>query len=104
LLRIPNLNIVVVASWLLIMWADGLDLPPIIALCTSEEADCIEFVDEVQPIFPIGHISEDLFWHLLADGDMPRIILLHNGRIEKVWDQTVPDEYAIKAELPFSKS
>ena len=83
---------------------DAPDLPPLIALCTSEEADCIEFVEEFQPIFPIGHISDDLFWRLLADGDMPRIILLHDGRIKRVWDQTVPNEDAIKAELSLSES
>jgi hypothetical protein len=86
---IPDLNIL----------CDAPDLPPLIALCTSEEADCIEFVEEFQPIFPIGHISDDLFWRLLADGDLPRIILLHDGRTKKVWDQTVPDEDAIKAEV-----
>ncbi|MES0363730.1 MAG: MauE/DoxX family redox-associated membrane protein [Desulfobacteria bacterium] len=91
---IPDLNIL----------CDAPDLPPLIALCTSEEADCIEFVEEFQPIFPIGHISDDLFWRLLADGDMPRIILLHNGHIKRVWDQTVPNEDAIKAELSLSQS
>ena len=79
------------------------DLPVLIALCTSKEADCVEFTEQFLPVFPIGHISEDLFWSLLADGDMPRIILLHGGRTKKVWDQTVPDEYAIKAELPLSE-
>jgi hypothetical protein len=84
---VPDLN----------MLAERPDLPPIIALCTSEEADCIEFVEEFQPIFPIGHISEDLFWRLLADGDMPRTILLENGRIKRVWDKMVPDENAVWA-------
>ena len=91
---IPDLNIL----------CDAPDLPPLIALCTSEEADCIEFVEEFQPIFPIGHISDDLFWRLLADGDMPRIILLHDGHIKRVWDQTVPDEDAVKAEQSLSQS
>jgi F0F1-type ATP synthase assembly protein I len=86
---IPDLNVL----------CDTPDLPPLIALCTSEEAECIEFVEEFQPIFPIGHISDDLFWRLLADGDLPRIILLHDGYTKKVWDKTVPDEDAIKLEL-----
>jgi hypothetical protein len=91
---IPDLNLL----------CDTPGLPPLIALCTSEEADCIEFVDEFQPIFPIGHISEDLFWRLLADGDMPRIIFLHDGHIKRVWDQTVPNEDAVKAEQSLSRS
>ncbi|UCD86602.1 MAG: hypothetical protein JSV01_02150 [Desulfobacterales bacterium] len=90
---IPDLNIL----------CDAPDLPPLIALCTSEEADCIEFVEEFQPIFPIGHISEDLFWRLLADGDMPRIILLRDRRVQQVWDQTVPGEDAVKAVQPLSE-
>ncbi len=76
------------------------DLPPLIALCTSEESDCVRFTDEFEPAFPIGHISEDAFWRLLADGDMPRVILLHDGRIEQVWDQMVPDEGSVRAKLP----
>ncbi len=85
------------------MLSETPDLPPLVALCTSEEADCIEFVEQFQPVFRIGHISQDLFWHLLADGDMPRVVLLRDGRIQQVWDQTVPDEDAIKAAQPFSE-
>jgi hypothetical protein len=81
---------------------DSPGLPPLVALCTSEEADCLEFVEEFQPIFPIGHISDDLFWDLLADGDMPRIILLDDGQPKRVWDRTVPDEDAVLAELSLS--
>jgi hypothetical protein len=73
------------------------DLPVLIALCTSEEADCIEFTEQFLPVFPIGHISDDLFWHLLSDGDMPRTILVEGGRIRHVWDQTVPTMDDIQA-------
>jgi hypothetical protein len=66
------------------------DMPVLIALCTSEEADCIEFTEQFLPVFPIGHISDELFWHLLSDGDMPRTILLQDGRTKQLWDQTVP--------------
>jgi hypothetical protein len=73
------------------------DLPVLIALCTSKEADCIEFTEQFLPIFPIGHISDDLFWHLLSDGDMPRTLLLQEGRTRHVWDQTVPTRDDIRA-------
>ena len=79
------------------------DLPMLIALCTSKEADCIEFTEQFLPVFPIGHVSDDLFWRLLSDGTMPRTILLEDGRIKQVWDQTPPDEHAIRAEQPFSE-
>lgn len=88
---VPDLNVL----------SDTPDLPPLIALCTSKEQECIEFVEDFQPVFPIGHISEKLFWRLLSDGDMPRTILLQDGRIKRVWDLTVPDEGAVQAELSF---
>ncbi|MBW1860263.1 MAG: hypothetical protein JRI70_09390 [Deltaproteobacteria bacterium] len=84
---IPELN----------MLSENPDLPMLIALCTSKEADCIDFTEEFLPVFPIGHISDDLFWHLLADGDMPRTILLEDGRTRQVWDQTVPTKDDIQA-------
>jgi hypothetical protein len=77
--------------------AEDPDLPMLIALCTSEEGDCIEFTERYLPIFPIGHISDDLFWHLLADGDLPRTILLQEGRTRHVWDKTVPTKDDIQA-------
>jgi uncharacterized protein YjeT (DUF2065 family) len=84
---IPELN----------MLSDNPDLPMLIALCTSKEADCIDFTEEFLPVFPIGHISDDLFWRLLSDGDLPRTILLQDGRIRQVWDQTVPTRDGIQA-------
>ncbi|MBW1859813.1 MAG: hypothetical protein JRI70_06990 [Deltaproteobacteria bacterium] len=84
---IPELNMLV----------ENPDLPMLIALCTSKEADCVSFTEEFLPVFPIGHISDDLFWHLLADGDMPRTILLEDGHIRQVWDQTVPTKDDIQA-------
>jgi len=84
---IPELN----------MLSENSDLPMLIALCTSQEADCIEFTEEFLPVFPIGHISDDLFWRLLSDGDLPRTILLEDGRTRQVWDQTVPTRDDIQA-------
>jgi hypothetical protein len=84
---IPELN----------MLSEAPDLPMLIALCTSKEADCIEFTESFLPVFPIGHISDDLFWRLLSDGTMPRTILLEDGRIKHVWDQIVPTRESIQA-------
>jgi hypothetical protein len=49
--------------------------------------------------FTVARISEDLFWQLLADGDMSRIILLCNGCVEDAWDKTIPDENIIRAKV-----
>jgi len=79
------------------MLAENPELPRLVALCTSEEEGCIEFTEAFLPVFPIGKISDDLFWRLLADGHMPRTILLEDGHIRQVWDQTVPSSDDIEA-------
>jgi hypothetical protein len=76
------------------------DLPPIVALCTSDESECETFVEAFQPDFPIAHVSDALFWQLLGDGDVPRILLLCDRQVEQAWDHTVPDENMIRAKLP----
>jgi hypothetical protein len=84
---IPELNIL----------AEDPNLPMLLALCTSEEADCIEFAEAFLPVFPIGHISDNLFWRLLSDGELPRTILLQDGRALHSWDLVVPTQNDILA-------
>jgi hypothetical protein len=84
--------------------AEATDLPDVIALCTNEESQRIMFGEEFQPMFPIGKIAEDVFWRLLGDGDMPRVILVRNGHVQKVWDQKIPEKDKIKAFLSFHKA
>jgi len=81
--------------------AESPDIPETMALCMSEELDCVVFVEEFQPVFPIGRIHEDTFWRLLGDGDLPRFLLVHDGAVKKVWDQTIPDKSAILEVNPF---
>ncbi len=84
---IPELN----------MLADTLIIPGLIGLVPNEEELRIKFIDEFQPAFPIEQISDDTFWRLLGDGHIPRIFLVRDGRILKVWDGRVPDEKSIRA-------
>jgi len=77
--------------------AENPELPMLVALCTSKEADCVEFTEAFLPVFPIGHISDDLFWRLLSDGDLPRTILMEDGLTRHVWDQTLPTRDDIQA-------
>ena len=74
------------------------ELPEVIALCTNEDYKIRRFEEEFQPSFPIGKIKEEDFWLLLGDGDIPRIILARDGRIRRVWDETIPDIDLIKLE------
>jgi len=76
------------------------DLPPIVALCTNAECECEMFVEEFQPDFPIGCVTESLFFELLDHGDVPRIVLFSNGDVIHAWDETVPNEEMIRASLP----
>jgi hypothetical protein len=76
--------------------AEGKDIPTLIALTPNEDGKRKRFIEEFQPVFPIGQISEDDFWRLLGEGDIPRIILLHDRRVQRIWDGKVPDEAEIK--------
>lgn len=85
------------------MLAKATDLPSVIALSTNEELQRIKFVEEFQPIFPIGQIKEEIFSRLLNDRDIPCIILISDGHVQHVWDQTIPDKDRIKAVSPLYK-
>jgi len=81
--------------------AEATELPAVIALCTNEESQRMMFVEEFEPMFLLGQVREDVFWRMLADGDIPRIILVQDGRVQQVWDQTVPDEDSVRAKYRF---
>ena len=83
---VPDLNIL----------AEAEDLPPLIALCTNDEEKRVRFVEEYEPVFPIIQIREDDFWRLLGDGDIPRTMLVRDRRLERVWDETIPDTINIE--------
>ena len=84
------------------MLLDVPDLPPLVAVCTNNETERTSFSEAFQPLFPVGQISENDFWRLLGDGDMPRVMLVRDGRIVRVWDQTVPDEDILRKSLSVS--
>jgi hypothetical protein len=79
------------------MLADTPDMPLLIGLIPKGNELRIKFEDEYQPAFPIEQISDDAFWRLLGDGYIPRIFLVRDGRILKVWDRKVPEETSIRA-------
>lgn len=75
------------------------DLPSVIGLTANDEFQRTAFIDEFQPQFPLREINEDLFWELLGDGPLPRVLLVKNGRLLHSWDQGVPDETMVRTEL-----
>jgi len=89
---VPSLNMLTEVS----------DLPPLVAVCHNSAPEREQFIDVFQPFFQVSQISENDFWRLLADGDMPRTILVRDGRMIQVWDQIIPDEDAVRAALAVS--
>ena len=86
---VPELNIL----------AEETDSSLVIALCANDEEQRAMFIEEFQPEFPIGRIKENIFWRLMADADMPRIVLVSDGRLCQIWDQIVPDREMIETAL-----
>jgi len=73
------------------MWVEETDFPVLIALSADDTEQIRAFVKEFQPLYPIVQITKDVFWRLLGDGKVPRLILLHNREILKVWNEIIPD-------------
>jgi uncharacterized membrane protein YphA (DoxX/SURF4 family)/thiol-disulfide isomerase/thioredoxin len=78
------------------MLAEEQDIPRLIALTKDDESKRKRFVDQYMPVFPVGQIGDKEFWRLLGAGKMPRLMLVQDGRVQKIWDQTVPEKDTIK--------
>jgi hypothetical protein len=70
-------------------------VPPVIGLCAAPPEESMRFQAECAPLFPIGRISEDTFWQLLGDGELPRLLLVRDGRIQRAWNKEVPEATAV---------
>lgn len=80
-------------NWL----AEDLDLPEVLGLSSNNEDQLEKFRKDLQVIFPIGHITEEDFWRLLGDGNVPRTFLVRDRVVQEVWDIEIPDEHTIKS-------
>jgi len=80
-------------NWL----AEDPDLPEVIGLSSNGEDQLKTFRKELQVIFPIGLITEEDFWRLLEDGDVPRTFLVRDRVVQEVWNIEIPDEDTIKS-------
>ena len=81
------------------IWTEETDIPPLIALCANNKEQIQTFKTEFQPKFPILQITEDKFWDLLELGSTPRIFLIRNGGILKIWEEDAPDIDRIREAL-----
>lgn len=75
-------------------------LPPITALCSNSPLDVKDFQRKFSSKFPIGRISSEDFLKLLEKGETPRIFLLQDSKILKIWDKDSPNVDELKAALP----
>jgi len=80
-------------NWL----AEDPDLPEVIGLSSNGEDQLKAFREELQTIFPIGLITEEDFWRLLGDGNVPRTFLVRDRVVQEVWNTEIPDEDTIKS-------
>jgi thiol-disulfide isomerase/thioredoxin len=86
---VPELNLL----------AEVTQLDGVIALSTNDESQRLTFIEEFQATFPMGQISDDDFWGLLGNSDIPRFILVRDQHVQQVWDQVVPSIDMIEAAL-----
>ena len=75
------------------------NLPSVVGLCANDEEQVSMFTEEFQPAFPLGRIKENAFWHLLREGEMPRIILVYDKKVQQVWDYNIPTSLMIEEAL-----
>jgi hypothetical protein len=80
--------------------AEDPDLPEVIAVSSNGEDQLKTFRKELQAIFPIGLITEEDFWRLLGNGDLPRTFLVRDRVVQGVWDTEIPDKDTIKSIAP----
>ncbi|MDY7033383.1 MAG: hypothetical protein SVY10_15945 [Thermodesulfobacteriota bacterium] len=79
--------------------AETSSLPPVIALTINDEQKRMTFIEDFQPVFPLGQIDENSYWRLLAAGDIPRMILVQDGWVKQVWDKVIPDINVVEESL-----
>jgi len=72
--------------------AEEESLPLITGLCPNSEEERRSFTEQFQPAFPLGGISRENFWALLSMGELPRVMLIREGSLIKVWDNGVVPE------------
>ena len=78
------------------MIAEDKELPEAISVCINNDKQIEDFNYDFDPTFKIYRISDDDFWRILGDGEIPRIILVSNGIVVKKWDFAVPEIEEIK--------
>lgn len=85
-------------------WSRTEELPPVVALNSfaQESEELKEFRDRLQPLYPTITISSTDFLRLTAGHGYPRLALVREGEIVRVWEHNaMPTIDEIKAAVGF---
>ncbi|MBL8150826.1 MAG: hypothetical protein JNN15_12950 [Blastocatellia bacterium] len=80
------------------------NLVPLFVLCPNTEAEVAIFKEKFKASFSIGRISDEDFLKLLERGDTPRLFLLKDGKVTKIWEAHVPTEAELKSAMTAAES
>jgi hypothetical protein len=71
-------------------WSRTEGLPPVVGLNSfaQDSADLVEFREKLQPLYPTLSISSTDFLRLTAGHGYPRLALVREGIIVKVWEHS----------------
>lgn len=68
----------------------------IVALCSNSDKEIDWFKGKFNAEFPIGRISYDDFMRLFERGKTPRLMLIQDASVLKIWDGVVPAENEVR--------
>lgn len=71
--------------------------PPLVALCTNSAQEIESFQQKFDAKFPVGRISYQDFTRLFERGKPPRVFLLRQSAVVKIWDGQIPNEAEVAA-------
>lgn len=75
---------------------ETLDIP-LVALCSNSPDEIGKFIDKFKASFPLGHVSSDNFRKLFERGKPPRLLVVNDGGLLKIWDGVVPQLSEVRA-------
>ena len=66
-------------------------LPRIIALSPNNGEQRKAFIEIFGASYPVGQVDLRIFLRLLGDQDVPRYLLIQDGRLLHIWDELIPN-------------
>lgn len=71
----------------------------VLALCSNSGKEVDWFNGKFKPEFPLGRISYDDFMRLFERGKTPRMMLVRDAAVVKIWDGVVPSADEVRNSL-----